>query len=138
LSEAGLLSVRIYGNRDENSASPNPASDSGCCAAGPVAHSKGASLSVAHGHDIVPFAAGGGSDILPRLMGQWLSERLGQQFIVEDRPSDSATQSTAPRRRRGIPAKGTNGPNALSVDALRFATARGSILGSRCTELFEI
>ena len=35
---------------------------------------------------IVPVAPGGGSDILGRLMGQWLSERLGQQFVIEDRP----------------------------------------------------
>jgi tripartite-type tricarboxylate transporter receptor subunit TctC len=35
---------------------------------------------------IVGFAAGGGSDILARLIGQWLSERLGQQFVIENRP----------------------------------------------------
>jgi tripartite-type tricarboxylate transporter receptor subunit TctC len=35
---------------------------------------------------VVPFAAGGTSDILSRLMGQWLSERNGQPFIVESRP----------------------------------------------------
>src|SRR5262245_19714303 len=34
---------------------------------------------------IVGFAPGGSTDILARLMGQWLSERLGQQFIVENR-----------------------------------------------------
>jgi tripartite-type tricarboxylate transporter receptor subunit TctC len=35
---------------------------------------------------IVPFIAGASSDIIARLIGQWVSERLGQQFIVENRP----------------------------------------------------
>src|ERR1700693_903045 len=34
---------------------------------------------------IVGFAPGGGNDIVARLMGQWLSERLGQQFVIENR-----------------------------------------------------
>src|SRR6202166_237444 len=36
-------------------------------------------------HIIVGFAAGGPNDILARLTGQWLSERLGQSFIIENR-----------------------------------------------------
>ena len=35
---------------------------------------------------IVGFAPGSTTDILARLMGQWLSQRLGQQFVVENRP----------------------------------------------------
>ena len=35
---------------------------------------------------IVPGAAGGAADIPARLMGHWLSERLGQQFVIENRP----------------------------------------------------
>jgi tripartite-type tricarboxylate transporter receptor subunit TctC len=35
---------------------------------------------------IVTLAAGGGNDIIARLIGQWLSERLGKPFIIEDRP----------------------------------------------------
>src|SRR5262249_41721909 len=38
---------------------------------------------------IVGLAAGGGQDIVARLMGQWLVERLGRQFIVENRPGAS-------------------------------------------------
>lgn len=37
-------------------------------------------------HITAGFAAGGGVDITARLIGQWLSERLGQSFIVENRP----------------------------------------------------
>jgi hypothetical protein len=64
---------------------------------------------------IVGFAAGGGYDIITRLMGQWLSERLGQSFVIEIRhphkPSDPAmrrateqhdelAQECVPRRKR--------------------------------------
>src|SRR6266403_3528714 len=35
---------------------------------------------------VVGFPPGGPTDILARLMGQWLSGRLGQQFIVDNRP----------------------------------------------------
>jgi tripartite-type tricarboxylate transporter receptor subunit TctC len=34
---------------------------------------------------VVGFAAGGGGDVLARLIGQWLSERLGQPFLIENR-----------------------------------------------------
>src|SRR6202790_2405428 len=34
---------------------------------------------------IVSFAAGGSNDIVARLVGQFLSEKLGQQFIIEDK-----------------------------------------------------
>jgi tripartite-type tricarboxylate transporter receptor subunit TctC len=45
---------------------------------------------------VVGLGAGGGSDLMARLIGQWLSERLGQQFIIENRPcagSNIATQA---------------------------------------------
>ena len=35
---------------------------------------------------IVGYAPGGGNDIVARLMGQWFSERLGQPFVIENRP----------------------------------------------------
>jgi tripartite-type tricarboxylate transporter receptor subunit TctC len=43
---------------------------------------------------VVGFAAGGGVDIVARLIGQWLSERLGQQFIVENRPGAATNIAT--------------------------------------------
>src|SRR5436190_18474207 len=43
---------------------------------------------------IVPFAPGGQNDIIARIIGQWLSERLGQQFIVENRPGAATNIGT--------------------------------------------
>jgi tripartite-type tricarboxylate transporter receptor subunit TctC len=51
---------------------------------------------------IVGFTPGGSFDITARLIGQWLSERLGQQFVIENRPgaagniaSEAAVKSPA-------------------------------------------
>ena len=43
---------------------------------------------------IVGFGAASGADILARLMGQWLSERLGQQFIIENRTGGGTNVAT--------------------------------------------
>ena len=43
---------------------------------------------------IVPFAPAGSTDIVARLMGQWLSERLSQQFVVENRPGAGSNIGT--------------------------------------------
>jgi tripartite-type tricarboxylate transporter receptor subunit TctC len=42
----------------------------------------------------VGFAPSGATDIMARLIGQWLSERLGQQFIVENRPGAASNIAT--------------------------------------------
>ena len=43
---------------------------------------------------VVGFAPGGGGDIATRLMGQWLSDRLGQQFVVENRVGAASNLAT--------------------------------------------
>ena len=43
---------------------------------------------------IVYFAPGGGYDVAARVMGQWLSERLGEQFVIENRPGASTNVAT--------------------------------------------
>ena len=43
---------------------------------------------------VVGFAPGGGGDLATRLMAQWLSERLGQQFVVENRVGASSNLAT--------------------------------------------
>src|SRR5512138_2598282 len=45
-------------------------------------------------HWVVPFAPGGGTDVVARLMSQWLGERLRQPFIVDNRPGGGANIGT--------------------------------------------
>src|SRR4051812_11334089 len=59
---------------------------------------------------IVPFAPGGGIDIVARLIGQWLSERLGKQFLIENRPGGGGNIATE----AGVRAA-PHGPNPLPV-----------------------
>jgi tripartite-type tricarboxylate transporter receptor subunit TctC len=67
---------------------------------------------------IVGFAPGGPTDIAARLMGQWLSERLGQQFIIENRPgagSNIATEAVVRAPADGYTLLLTTGANAISA-----------------------
>jgi tripartite-type tricarboxylate transporter receptor subunit TctC len=43
---------------------------------------------------VVPVAAGGANDVTARLIGQWLSDRLGQQFVIENRPGAGTNVGT--------------------------------------------
>ena len=45
-------------------------------------------------HVVVTVPAGGSPDIVARLLGQWLSERLAQPFVIENRPGASANIGT--------------------------------------------
>jgi tripartite-type tricarboxylate transporter receptor subunit TctC len=75
---------------------------------------------------IVGFPAGGGVDIVARLIGQWLSERLGQSFVIENRPGAGSNIATEVVVR--APADGytlllvhaSNAINATLYDKLNF------------------
>src|SRR5262249_19118802 len=70
-------------------------------------------------HLIVPFPAGGPPDIIARLMGQWLAERLGQPIIVDNRPGAGGNIGTEIGVR--APPDGYTLLMALSVNAINAA-----------------
>ena len=75
---------------------------------------------------IVGFAAGGPNDILARLIGQWLSERLGRPFVIENRPgagSNIATEAVVHAIPDGYTLLLVGTPNAINAtlyDNLNF------------------
>jgi tripartite-type tricarboxylate transporter receptor subunit TctC len=79
---------------------------------------------------VVGYAAGGGLDISARLMGQWLSERLGQQFIIENRTGAAtniaagAVVNARPDGYTLLLATTTNAINANLYDNLNFNFTR--------------
>jgi len=79
---------------------------------------------------IVGFAPSGATDIMARLIGQWLSERLGQQFIVENRPgaaSNIATEAVVHAPPDGytlLVATSVNAINTTLYDKLNFNLIR--------------
>ena len=84
---------------------------------------------------VVGFPAGGQIDIIARLMGQWLSDRLGQQFFIDNRPgaaSNIAAEAVVRAPADGhtlFLASGTNAVNATlfeSSTSISFATLRRS------------
>ena len=72
------------------------------------------------------FAAAGGTDIAARIMGQWLSERLGQPFIIENRPGANsniaaeAVVRSAPDGYTLFLANSSNAINATLYEKLNF------------------
>ena len=75
---------------------------------------------------IVPFAPGGVSDITARLIGQWLSERLGQQFVIDNRPGGGGNIGTetvvraSPDGYTLLLVGGLNAVNATFYDKLNY------------------
>ena len=67
---------------------------------------------------MVGLASGGTTDIVARLIGQWLSERLGQQFIIENRPgagSSIAVQAVVNAPPDGYTLLSVNAANVLNA-----------------------
>ena len=79
---------------------------------------------------IVPVGPAGATDITARLVGQWLSERLGQQFIIENRPgagSNIGTEAVARAPADGYTLLAIAIPNAVNAtlyDKLNFNFVR--------------
>src|SRR5215831_16880804 len=79
---------------------------------------------------VVGYAPGGGQDILARLIGQWLSDRLGRPFIIENRPGGGGNIGTEAVVRAPsdgytlLLADATNAINATLYERLNFNFAR--------------
>ncbi len=79
---------------------------------------------------IAPTAPGGAPDIIARLIGPWLSQRLGQQFVVENRPGSGnnigteAAVRAAPDGYTLLIASSSNTINATLYDKLNFVFLR--------------
>jgi tripartite-type tricarboxylate transporter receptor subunit TctC len=79
---------------------------------------------------IVPTAPAGAPDVVARLMGPWLSERLGQQFVVENRPGSGSNIGTeavvraSPDGYTLLVVSSANTINATLYDKLNFVFLR--------------
>ena len=79
---------------------------------------------------VVGYAAGGSNDIVARLIGQWLAERLGQSFIIENRPgagtniATEAVVTAAPDGYTLLMVNPANAVNATLYERLNFVFLR--------------
>jgi tripartite-type tricarboxylate transporter receptor subunit TctC len=67
---------------------------------------------------VVGFPPGGGTDIIARLIGEWLSERLGQQLVIENRPGAGSNIAT-----EGVVRAAADGYTLLLVSAAHAINA---------------
>jgi tripartite-type tricarboxylate transporter receptor subunit TctC len=96
---------------------------------------------------VVPVAAGGANDVTGRIIAQWLSERLGQQFVIENRPGAGTNVGTeavirSPADGYTLLISGSNAainPNlfkALNFNFIRDTAPIGSIV--RVPQLMQV
>jgi tripartite-type tricarboxylate transporter receptor subunit TctC len=81
-------------------------------------------------HIIVPYAAAGPNDIVARVVSQWLSERLGQPFVIENRPGAGTNIGTEmvvhapPDGYTVLVVSSSHAINATLYDKLNFSFVR--------------
>jgi tripartite-type tricarboxylate transporter receptor subunit TctC len=89
-----------------------------CLALFPAGNAGAADYPTRQPHIIVGYPAGGTTDILARLFGDWLGKRLGQQFIVENRPgagNNLATEAVVKAQPDGYTIILVNPANAINA-----------------------
>ena len=89
-----------------------------CVSLVPAGHAGAVDYPTRQPHIIVGYPAGGSTDILARLFGDWLGKRLGQQFIVENRPgagNNLATEAVAKAPPDGYTIILVNPANAINA-----------------------
>jgi tripartite-type tricarboxylate transporter receptor subunit TctC len=124
------VSRRTFGHHEPFPPSFSASCSRGCRVAGSLARGSDASYPSRPVRVVVGFSAGGAQDIVARLIGQWMSERLGQPFIIENRPG--AASNVAAEAVVRSPADGytlllvgaTNAINATLYDKLNFNFVR--------------
>jgi tripartite-type tricarboxylate transporter receptor subunit TctC len=93
---------------------------------------------------IVPFAPGGTFDIMARLIGQWLTEKLGQPFVIENRPGAGGNIGTesvvrAPADGYALLLVGTaNAISATLYEKLNFNFIRDIVLVAGIARVPEV
>jgi tripartite-type tricarboxylate transporter receptor subunit TctC len=92
---------------------------------------------------VVGFASAGPSDIVARLIGQWLSERLGKQFVIDNRPGaggNIGTESVVRSPADGYTLCATNDMHgvAYSITSSARASNVGGTSRSRAFAVFRL
>src|SRR5712691_4896067 len=101
-----------------------------CCALFAISNAQALDYPTRQPHIIVGYPAGGATDILARIFGDWLGKRLGQQFIIENRPgagnniATEAVTKAAPDGYTMLLVNPANAINASLYKKLNFVVLR--------------